>query len=795
MRKLPHSAALTLLVAYRMLAAQPEVESPSLRGASDAEILRFMADGKSELDVEFEAKIADQLPDGFWTTDAKAAALAFVDANRKPEHRAAYPLALPNVDQAEPPARCTVTLANFSSRCYNAVDRHYFLRVDPHESYLAYAQSWSGGGAFYNVVHDQPAFDFRLCIVSYEDARKIADVIWWLNRIQAKRATTDSDSTFTSSSAFSTADGDGKLTFRSEGSAPIEVGASHWADYLAERWSGEYEPEVFFNFAAYLIQSALPEHLGPEWAKFEPRHPLDFDFDRIYTPRYETEERKRLCDLTFQFLDWFALDQDKISFAIVAEGARLSGRFGISGAADRLRAIEKALPSAGAKRRSASEVFAALKKLPNEWDVGNEKERKHIEQQRTALEAERDWHLYDRGVNTADNVRESVTFALRRLALANDAAKLEAWALSKSEGMQWAMQRLAELDKKRYAGVLETFATQAEAKWARQFFDELIKVDPKRARAIARRMPATRRDALAISAFLVLRDAEELPDEQTRLSRIIKILDDPKTGWEDLDRVIDLLVPKDAPLRYSSRQIDQAIVRLLDRKRKGDYSNYAARYACRALARRGRTEFFDRIAAEFSNDSGAGLFDDVLGALAQLAQADPVRFHPQLAQIVRPHLVATNHSLTELFWTIWTADLRELRPDLERLATQNPEEIESRKAHSAGGTVTNVTGRFHFARKIVSLWSEPDSFTRARLLIAFAVAEPYTFVRDDMPERVARMKAEMLRASNELSPEARLQLATMLERIDANQPHPNPGHEDDEIRHKITAFARETLRL
>jgi hypothetical protein len=777
-----------------MFAAQPEVDSTSLKGASDADILRFMADGKSEIDIEFEAKIADQLSDGFWTTDAKTAALALVDANRKPEHRAAYPLALPNVDQAEPPARCTVTLANFSSRCYNAVDRHYFLRVDPHESYLAYAESWSGGDAFYNVVHDQPAFDFRLCVVPYEDARKIAAVIWWLNRIQAKRATTDSDSTFTSSSVFSTADGDGKLTFRSEGSAPIEVGASHWADYLAERWSGAYEPEVFFNFAAYLIQRALPEHLGPEWAKFEPRHPPNFDFDRIYTPRYETEERKRLCDLTFQFLDWFALDQDKISFAIVAEAARLSGRFGLSGAADRLRAIEKAVPSAGAKQRSASEVFAALKKLPNEWDVGNEKERKHIEQQRAALETERDWHLYDRGVNTADNVRESVTFALRRLALANDAAKLEAWALSKSEGMQWAMQRLAELDKKRYANVLETFATQPDAKWARQFFDELVKVDPKRARAIARHMPATRRDALAISAFLVLRDAEELPDEPTRLSRIIKILDDPNTGWEDLDHVIDLLVPKDAPLHYSGREIDQALVRLLDRKRKGDEGNNAARYACRALARRGRTEFFDRIAAEFSKDSGSG-FDEILGALTQLAEADPVRFNPQLTKIVRPHLAATNNSLTALFWTIWAADLRELQPDLRRLATQNAEEIENRKALSSGGDVTNVTGRFHFARKIVSLWSEPDSFTRARLLIAFAVAEPYSFVRDDAPERAARMKAEMLRASNDLSPEARLQLATMVERVDANPTHDNPKHPEDEIRHEITAFAREAFRL
>jgi hypothetical protein len=79
-------------------------------------------------------------------------------------------------------------------------------------------------------------------------------------------------------------------------------------------------------------------------------------------------------------------------------------------------------------------------------------------------------------------------------------------------------------------------------------------------------------------------------------------------------------------------------------------------------------------------------------------------------------------------------------------------------------------------------------------LIAFAVAHPYNFVRDDVPERVARMKAELLRAANDLSPEARQHLAAMLERIDANAAQPNT-EVPDEIRHKLVAFAREALRL
>jgi RNase P/RNase MRP subunit POP5 len=793
----------TFAVLVRVFATTAQAEEPprpyqytSLRGASDAEVLRFMAEGKSDVDREFEAKIKSQLPDAFWTADAKTAALAFAEANRTPKHRAAYTLFLDNAEQTGPPERCTITLADFSSRDYNAVDGHYFLRVDPHESYLAFAQSWSGGEASYNVVHDAPKFDFRLCTVSYEDARKIADVIWWLKRIQAKTTKADSDSgtAYSGSNISSSADGVGKLTFRAEGDAVIEVGAISWSDYLAERWSEGYGPEVFFNFAEYLIQNALPKRLGTEWSKFEPKHPPDFDFDRIYTPVYETQERERLRDLAFRFLDWFALDQEKISLAIVAEAARLTGRFGISDATGRLRAIEKTLPPAGAKRRNAKEVLAALKKLPHEWEIQNEKDRKRVEQQRVPLEAELDWHLYDRGVNSADYVRESVSFALRRLAIANDAAKLEAWALSKSEGMQWAMQRLAELDKKRYADVLETFAMQGEAKWARQYFDELVRVDVKRATALARRLPPSRRDALALSAFQLLQDAAEFPDEQTRVARIIKILENPKAGWKDQERAIDLLVPHDAPLRYPAAAIDRALFRVLDRERKADDPNFVVGYACRALARRGRTAFFGRIAAEFSKDPALIVSDEALRSLAHLAQTDPAHLNPQLTQLVRTHLIATNRSVTELFWAIWAADLRELQPDLQRLATENVEEIEDRKARSSGGEVTALTGRFHFARQIVSLWSEPDSFTRARLLIALAVAQPYNFVRDDAPERVARMKAEMLRAANNLSPEAKRQLAAMLERIDANAAQPNP-EVPDEIRHKLVALAREALRL
>src|SRR5687767_12004614 len=111
----------------------------SLKHASDAELLRFMAKGKSEFYREYETQIGTQLPHDFWTVDPKSAALGLVEANRTKEHRAAYTLVADERDEAGPPARCTIMLSTFSPRCYNAVDSHYFLRIDPAESYLAYA--------------------------------------------------------------------------------------------------------------------------------------------------------------------------------------------------------------------------------------------------------------------------------------------------------------------------------------------------------------------------------------------------------------------------------------------------------------------------------------------------------------------------------------------------------------------------------------------------------------------------------------------------------------------------------
>jgi hypothetical protein len=263
--------ALIAAASFFLSTSEAQYQPRSFKGATDDELYRFMGHGKSAFAAERERLIANQLPDGFWSMDAKAAVLPLVEANRTKEHRAAFKLSLDQRNAGQPLSTCAIAFTDSSARCYNAVDAHYFLHVAPENSYLAYARSWAGGVVFYNVVHDQPAFDFRLCPLSYQDARKIAEVAWWLDRVRSKEVKSENGFGIGSS----TADGRGSLALNIEGQSVIERSGTLWSDYLSERWKTVFDREAFLNFAGYLIGQVLPEKLGKAWTQFEPKHSQD----------------------------------------------------------------------------------------------------------------------------------------------------------------------------------------------------------------------------------------------------------------------------------------------------------------------------------------------------------------------------------------------------------------------------------------------------------------------------------------------------------------------------------------
>lgn len=760
----------------------------SLKNASDAEVLRFMAKGKSEEDREGEKILRNHLPENFWSTDAKAAALALVETNQSQDHRVHYQLAIDDRDKALPPAVCTVAFSETSPRDYNAIDSHYFLHVDPDESYLAYAQTWSAGVVFYNAVYDQPSFDMRFCRLNYEEARKIAEVIWWLNRVRSRVVKTSS-----SSATFSSADEFGRLLIRADHRTVTDHAGTLWGNFAA-RWTEDYEPETFLNFAAYLIADALPKRLGNAWTRFERSDQRDADQRQDSAPTYSDEERRRLQEISEQFLTAFSADQQKVSFSIVSVAVEFTGNFGRASNTQGLQTILAAMPSPAPPKRNLKQVFSELDKLSRAHD-DNPKKGKDIDRRRAALRAEMEAIYYECALDDPAFLRRTISSAMQKLGAAADPERLSALAVSNSPEGQWALQRLSFVDRTRYAQALETLTHNPRDKWARQFFAELTGIDPDLARKRARLVQPDKKDPLVISAFLALREAGPVTDEAKWLTAIIEILHDVKADWEERGRAIKALVPEDAPLRYPGPEIDVALLKVFEPAQAGDSLNFTLEYAFEALARRGRTEYFERMADKLEATDEATVFDGMLSALAQLAQKEPARFNPRLIKIVRPHLMRTNKNLSGIFWTIWSSDLAGLKPDLERLATQTPDEYEDNKAHSYGGQPSEVTGHFHLARKILSLWSEPDPLIRSKLLVALCASEAEEFFRNPHPERVSRMKTDLNHAADELSPDAKNALREFISAIDSNPDSVDEGRVMAEMIHKATAFARAELRL
>jgi hypothetical protein len=545
-----------------------------------------------------------------------------------------------------------------------------------------------------------------------------------------------------------------------------------------------------------VIADALPARLGNKWSQFEPTEQRPSELRQDSAPVYTDAERNRLQDFSERFLAWFSPKQEKASFSIVSVAAQFAGDFGIVSDALRLREIEAALPAAAPLKRSYDEVEADRGKLPNTFEIKDPKRRKRVEQQLAALDAERDAILYDDVSGSPHLLRKALTASLRKLAVATDLDRLSALSVSKSDDQQWALRCLARLDRKRYADALETLTRKTTGEWERQFFSALARIDQSRALTIARDLPADKIDALTIPAFRVLADSGAVPEETQRLATIIKMLHDPKTGWQERAHAIDALVPQNNPLRYPGREIDDALLKVLTPEQADESGTFTQEEACLALARRGRTQTFDSIVGQLQKTrDDAGSHGRFLEALTHLAQRDPNRFNPRLVEIIRPHLSYTNKSIPGLIWVIWCADLRELRPDIERLATRNADEFENIKAESYGGSASAVAGRFHLARKILSLWSEPDPLTRAKLLVTFCATEAEEFFRNPHPERIVRMKADMNRATDELSLDAKVALRAFVAAIDSKPDIVDEGRVLPEMIHKATAFARTELRL
>lgn len=760
----------------------------SLAELGDEALLVRMGRGRQAYEFERASIIESHLPADFWTLTPSRAALALLEANRSTQHRARFRL---EVDDRRPlrfPKAGSVAVSYSSSRCYSAVDSFYFLRFDPEGSYLAYASLSAGGVVFYNVVHDQPEFDLRICPLPYDDAYHLAVTIRSLESVQCRDSQQDSLGGLRM--MYSTADGQGSVTLRDEaGNVLLERSGTRWSAQLSERWSRDLDNDVFVNFASYLITRALPERLGKQWTDAAPSDSqvANFRFDR--EPRYTAEDLAQIKRVALRLLADFSPDQERVSFAIVAGAANAAGTLVVPESRQSLERILAALPQPKSIR-SFDEVSEELR-TARQSVLDKPERRAELQKKVDALEAEQADVLRESGYDTARYLRAVVDSSLRKLSIADDAAALQALAVVKSRDGQWALQRLSRVDPARYVQALETCMRQVDPQWARQFFDEIVRVDPARATEIAAALPPDKVDALTVSAAALFHKVGRIKDEAERVAVLLEVLHDAKSGWQQRGEAIDLLVPPEDPMRYPQRQIDDALLRVMEADQADDTINFTQGAACRALALRGRTETFDHIAGVLAANRDPYMYGRILAALAHLAQADPKGLNPRLVAIIKPELSSTNKQMTDILWAIWTADLRGFAPRLEKLGTSGPEDYEDAKASSYGGNVTKVTGRFHLARKISDTWNATDPVTEIRLLTGLALEMAHDLTTEPDMSRLFRLKASLRQAGAKLTEPQRERLEAFFKAV-MNQPERDntPGRAQ---RLKIVDLVREAI--
>jgi len=189
--------------------------------------------------------------------------------------------------------------------------------------------------------------------------------------------------------------------------------------------------------------------------------------------------------------------------------------------------------------------------------------------------------------------------------------------------------------------------------------------------------------------------------------------------------------------------------------------------AARALACRGRTGAFEALlrawrAGEGASQGSTGI-GDIIGALVGLSQQGTPEQRRELAEALRARLQQTNGLLSDVILAIWAADLRQLAPDLARVARHRPMTSKAIRRTAGAAARPDRRGSLPRGEEGARPVNEEDALTRARLLVAFGRFEPALATRE-RAEQMKRALAESVRALAK-SPTERERLRHFVERV------------------------------
>ncbi|MEO5714342.1 MAG: hypothetical protein ABIT37_12720 [Luteolibacter sp.] len=745
----------------------------SLKGRSDAEIAAFMGGRATPDSFQPENAPPARLPDGFWEMKAKDAALALVQLNQMPGHRSGFKLVVDDRDQIQPPKSGWFVHDYGSSSCYTFSSEMTAVCFGAEKSFLFQSGTSANGAVGANRLADRTGHEMRLVELSPEEARFLADVLFWLDHVRSKELGRESSS---GSHVSSTADGSANFEWHENGLQPVATFGTVWASRsLAARWAGNYDKETFVNFADFLLNRELPEHLGERWNTIAPINHLGFSapLEERLKPREDSDVRDGLTAVIQTAL----MRHHKVPWpARVLEAlVDCAGGTGLSATLPAIEDLAATLPPASAdetefrklefekSRRPLAELEIPKFPLDGKQPVDPKKEERE--------RAEKRYEFLDKKFefDTAFRIRPSIEVALRQLRALEKPALLVEMADGKDYAAVWALQQLQLHHLDLYSDLMISRFPDAGDEQS-TIFSTLAAASPKGARLLRETLTEAQQADLAVE--LAEFEAKEEPERaKLRIPALFEILKNPRGNLDWRKRGPAMEVLASMALDPKQREnFESFLLSEIAEPQRGEFRISILSSAITVLANQPDPDrFWDAFVRASTKATEFQEFDALVGALAKLAAARPDVRKPQLVEFLRPQFSQHKGMMNDLFNVALALDLRALDPEIAHLANQGQELPDGENSRGWGGQFEGPgQNRYHRARHVIALWRESDPDTLAKMWVGLFVADAYSFAGSSAVSENLRKRFESSLAA--ASSETRRDLVTRARAVSTNSP-------------------------
>lgn len=672
----------------------------SRQSLSHEALFKFMGPGRNMQTYEAEHSVHDRAPPDYWSLPARQAAMAMVEANRSKEHAQRFQLAIDDREGVKPPESGVIHLSHASSACYNARSWEIMIVFQRGQSWLAYARTVVAGAAFYSPTEHGLHYDFEIHDLNDEDARHLAQTVWWLDRVRSRdRKVSDHGGSFRSS----TADGYATLRLTADGRAPLELSGTIYSEPIAKRWAGLYEKEAALNLACYLVEQELPKRWGSGPDFLHQGLPALRGEDADETNRQAIERRKLSAE---QMLERIVTIQSKrpVPMVFLRLALLAAGEYGLP-VDEFVKAIAPELPPPSEREQELARLQKQIKPRALHADhfTGPTPDENRMHELRSQLDND-----------LAFTLRDVLPEVQRKLATRNDHAALKMWAESRDQGADWALRRLHDLAKPAYIEALGRRLLELKRKedvpFATRLFQQIHHSDAPAAASLLPKLGEDVRTACAVFAT---------GQTSSDIEGLLKVLTTKDAGYEAKCAAIQGLIPENEPMRHQDARIDKALLSAMENG-AGDYGGVGEQAAAALACRDEAISHWAKFIEFYSRSRSYGLNALDVPCRLALQSGDPKK-RADMLSMLQPHFVKTNSYMPAILIAYFHLDLRSDAKALRALATFDDTDIESREASQLGGPLHKPKGKFHLARQILAVWDETDPTTQARLLIAWRV--------------------------------------------------------------------------